>query len=116
MFSKLNYKGYESEIKRHNRAFEKLARAKQEWFEQETAHKNHIAQLREQLNEANQDINITNKSLIQLKKYEDIINPEPKLSDYYQPSEKMKHYQNLAIGALGLVSGVSLVKILGVLA
>ena len=33
LLSKLNQKGYEAEIKRHNKAIEKLAQAKEEWYE-----------------------------------------------------------------------------------
>ena len=94
---------------------EKLAQAKQEWYEKDVDRKDHIAQLKEEVAQANKDINFTNKALVQLKKYEGIIHPEPKLNDFYQPSAELKHYQNFAIGALGLVSGVSLVKILGLL-
>ena len=35
LFSKLNHRGYADEIKRHNHAFEQLAKAKQEWYEKE---------------------------------------------------------------------------------
>ena len=46
-------------------------------------------------------MNATNRALVQLRKYQDTtVNPEPKLSDYYQSSNEMKHYQNLAIGTL----------------
>ena len=71
LFSKLNHRGYEDEIKRHNLE--------------------HIAQLRQELADSNHDFNVTNEALIQLKKYEETINPEPKLSDYYKPSREMKH-------------------------
>ena len=102
-------------MKCHNHSLEQLAQAKQAWYEKEVARKDLIAELKEQLAEANQDINMTNKALIQLKKYENTINPEPKLSDFCKPPDEMKHYQNLAIGTLGLVSGMGLVKILSLL-
>ena len=113
LFSKLNHKGYKAEIKRHNHSLEQLAKDKQKWYQEEVRRKDHIAELKEQLAHANSDINATNRALIQLKKYEDTVNPEPVLSDYYQPSDEMKHYQTLAVGALGLASGMGLVKVLG---
>ena len=91
LFIKLNIKGHTNEIKRHNHALKKLAQAKQEWYETEVERKDHIAQLREELAQANKDMSFTNKALVQLKKYEGIIHPEPKLSDFYQPSDEMKH-------------------------
>ena len=33
---------------------------------------------------------------------------KPELSDFYKPSEKMKHYQNLTMGITGLGSGMLL--------
>ena len=93
----------------------KPTKAKNEWYEKDMGWKDHIAELKEELAQANQDMNAMNKSLLELKKYENTVNIEPKLSDYYEPSDEMKHYQNFAIGALGLVSGTSLVKVLGVL-
>jgi hypothetical protein len=35
LFSKLNKKDYEKEIRRHNLALESLARAKEKWYENE---------------------------------------------------------------------------------
>ena len=32
LFSKLNHRGYEKEIKRHNKAIEELAKAKEAWY------------------------------------------------------------------------------------
>ena len=50
LFSKLsNHRGYADEIKRHNHALEKLAQAKQEWYEKEVQRKDHIAQLQEEI-------------------------------------------------------------------
>ena len=117
LFSRLNHKGYEAEMSRHNRSLEKLAQAKQAWYEKEVKRKNHIQELKEQLNEANQDLNATNKSLIQLKKYEDTVNLEQiMLSDYYQPSDQFKQlYQTIAIVTLGLLSEMGLVKVLGMM-
>ena len=48
-------------MERHNHSLEQLAQAKQAWYEKEVARKDLIAELKEQLAEANQDINMTNK-------------------------------------------------------
>jgi septal ring factor EnvC (AmiA/AmiB activator) len=60
--------GYEKELRRHNRAMEKLAGAKEKWDENEIAQKNKIAELRRQLSDANADINTTNKALDALRR------------------------------------------------
>ena len=64
LFSKLNHSGYEKEIKRHNLAIEKLTRDKENWFEKQMERKEYLEKLRQQLSDANADINETNKSLI----------------------------------------------------
>ena len=53
-------------MERHYRVLEQLAKDKQEWYE-EVKCKDPITKIKEQLAEANQDINMTNISLIQLK-------------------------------------------------
>ena len=63
LFSKLNHTGYEKEIKRHNEAMEKLTRDKEIWMEKQVERKEEIQKLRQQLSDANADINQTNKSL-----------------------------------------------------
>ena len=63
LFSKLNHTGYEKEIKRHNEAMEKLAKDKEKWYEEQVKRKEEIEKLRQQLSDANADINRTNMSL-----------------------------------------------------
>ena len=48
---------------RHNKTLEYSAKAKEKWYESEVAKKDRIRQLREQLSNANSDINQTNKAL-----------------------------------------------------
>ena len=62
LFSKLNHTGYEKEINRHNEAMEKLARDKEKWYEGQVEKKEKIERLRQQLSDANADINKTNMS------------------------------------------------------
>jgi phosphoribosylformylglycinamidine (FGAM) synthase-like amidotransferase family enzyme len=40
IFSKLNAQGYKEEVKRHNQALEKLAKAKEKFFESELKRRN----------------------------------------------------------------------------
>ena len=70
LFNKLNHSGYEDKIKRNNLAIEKLSKAKEKWYEGQVQRKEKIERLREQLSNANVDINDTNKSLEQLRKIE----------------------------------------------
>ena len=99
LFSKLNHTGYEKEIKRHNEAMEKLARDKEKWYENQMRRKEEIEKLWQQLSDANADINETNKSLKNLyeiqNEYQEEEEKEPKLENYYKPSQEMKEYQNV---------------------
>ena len=108
LFSKLNHTGYEKEIKRHNEAIEKLTRDKEKWYEKQIQRKQEMEKLRQQLSDANADINETNKSLRNLKKVENEYQEEekePKLENYYTPSKEMKEYQNIFFLLGGLTSG-----------
>ena len=68
LFKFLDKNGYEDEMKRHNLAMEKLTAAKEQWYENEVAKKNEMQLLRQQLSDANADINKTNKALDNLRK------------------------------------------------
>lgn len=76
----LTHIGYEAEIKRQN----------------EVMKKDRIQELREQLSDANKDINYTNKALnelrwIQMVEYGGLkFIREPQLSEYYKPSKEMQ--------------------------
>ena len=112
-FRQLDKKGSLEELKRHNLATEKLSRAKEEWYERETERKNKIQQKIRELDNANADINVTNKALDnlavileqQIAKLKLEGTPEPVLSDFYEPSEKMKQYKTLIVVAMGLSGG-----------
>ena len=116
LFSKLNHSGYEKEIKRHNLAIEKLTRDKENWFEKQMERKEYLEKLRQQLSDANADINETNKSLINFKKveneYQEEEKKEPKLENYYTPSKEMKEYQNVVFFIIGISGGYLVNKFL----
>lgn len=70
-FAKLNHSGYVAEIKRHDKAMEDLSKGKA-WYENEIYQKDRIQQLREELSDANVDINQTNKALDELRKIQTV--------------------------------------------
>ena len=116
LFNKLNHNGYKDEIKRHNLALEHLSEAKQEWYEEEVSRKNRVEEKRHQLVEANKDINVTNASLRALDHLNRVMEKrslerEPKLDDYYKPSEEMEAYKVLVMSAVGLGGGFAGYKI-----
>ena len=82
-FKMLDKNGYEAEIKRHNKALEELAASK------EAKQCDRIQQLRQELSDANDDIEKTNKALDNLRQVQTInhngktFNREPHLSDFY---------------------------------
>ena len=107
LFSKLNHRGYEDEIKRHNEAVEKLAKAKEAWYEREVERKNKMEELRLKLSDANHDFDETNRALKVLQNAMKV-DVQPTIHDYYEPSDEMKHYQRATIGTLGLGIGAGL--------
>ena len=114
LFSKLNHNGYEDEIKRHNKALENLAKAKQAWVERETARKNKILRLRLELADADKDFERANRALRLLQKVKKAwtVDHEPTIHDFYEPSNKMKKYQDVVIGGIGLFTSATIVKII----
>ena len=118
LFSKFNHNGYEKEIKRHNEAMEKLAKDKEKWYEKQVEKKEEIEKLRQQLSDANADINRTNRSLKTLaemtrleNEYNESKNNEPKFEDYYKPSDETKEYQNVVFLIIGISLGYIIFKI-----
>ena len=56
LFSKLNGQNYREEVKRHNQALEKLAKAKEKCYESEVKRMNDEARRRAEILDANKDI------------------------------------------------------------
>ena len=111
LFSKLNHTGYENEMKRHNKALEDLAKAKQAWTEREISRRNKITRLRLERADADKDFEKTNLALKLLQKASSA-DHEPTIHDFYEPSSEMKKYQDATIGVVGLVTGASVVGVL----
>ena len=116
IFHKLDKNGYEKEMKRHDEAMEKFSRDREAWYEKTVEKKNKIALRRQKLSDANKDIDETNEALRKLKltreNLEEHEEREPKLNDYYEPSDEMKMYMNIVTGVLGSVSGFLATKML----
>ena len=116
LFKMLDKNNYEAEIKRHNKALEDLSKAKDAFYENETKQQDGIQQLRQQLSDANDDIEQTNKALDMLRQVQSIqyngktFNREHQLNDFYQPSDEMKEYQYITIGSVGIGTGYILSK------
>ena len=119
VFHKLDRNGYEKEMRRHNEAMELLAKEKEAWYEKTVEKKNKVALLRQEVEDANKDFRDTNEALRKLgdlrlaeedlDDHEDI---EPKLENYYEPSDEMKMYMNVVTGVVGSVSGFLVTKLL----
>ena len=106
---KIIYKnGYEQEMKRHNRALKQLAASKEKFYENKVKQHDRIQRLRQELADANEDLERTNKALDTLRRVQSIeyhgqtFNRELQLSDFYKPSKEMEEYQYIAIGSVGI--------------
>ena len=112
LFSKLNHRGYEDEIKRHNKAIGEHNKAKEAWYEREVKTKDSIAKLRLELNDANNDFKETNREL-KLLENASMVDTQPTIHNYNEPSDEMKKYQDVTMDAVGLATGVAIIKIYG---
>ena len=103
---------YAEEMKRHNQALEELAKAKELFYENEVRQHDKIQELRRRVDEANEDMVATNKALDLLRKIQSVeykgkrFAREPHVDDFYEPSNEMQDYQQFAVVAMGIVSGV----------
>ena len=101
---------------RKRKVVRKNRREKEKWYEKTVEKKNRVALLRQEVEDANKDFRDTNEALRKLRlaredldDHEDI---EPKLGDYYEPSDEMKTYMNVVTGVVGSVSGFLVTKLL----
>ena len=116
---KLDKSGYLDEVRRHDLALENLSKAREQFYQEEVRKKDRIEQKRAELQIAKADLNTVNHALDLLKNmnvvYRDektntkyTFNREPQLKDFYTPSDKMKKYQNITMGVVGLGTGALL--------
>ena len=100
-------------MKRHNFAMEQLKAAQDEWYKKSVEKKNKVALLRQQLQDANKDLDATNEALHRLRTaMDEDIGSKPTINDYYEPSDEMKTYTNVAVGVTGSVAGALATKLL----
>ncbi|CAB3983140.1 Hypothetical predicted protein [Paramuricea clavata] len=116
LFSKLNGQGYKEEVKRHNQALDKLAKAKEKFYESEVKRRNDETRRRPEILDANKDIEDTNRALEDLRDFTRLMDDSafqrrPKLEDYYQPSDEMKRYAMMTMGILGVGGAYGLTRI-----
>ncbi len=92
--------GYEKEMKRNNLATEALVKAKEVFYEEEVKKKDKLHELRQDIADANQDIEQTNKALDRLRDFQSVTQSykEPKIEDFYSPSPNMRKYQKISWG------------------
>ena len=75
--------------------------------------KNKVALLRQQLVDANKDLDATNEALHKLRTaMDEDTGPEPTINDYYGPSDEMKTYKNVVVGVTGSFAGALVTKLL----
>ena len=112
VFHKLDKNGYEKEMRRHDEAMELLTREKEKWYEKTEK----IALLRQEIEDANKDFREANEPLRKLRLATEDLNDhediEPKLENYYEPSDEMKMYMSVVTGVVGSVSGFLVTKLL----
>jgi hypothetical protein len=113
LFSHLNKRGYEDEIKRHNKATEKLAAEDSAWRKEDIRRKDKFERLRIEAADAERNMKVTNKALDRLRgmvmtaedELEQHIRKKPELSDFYKPSDEFVAYERAAVGLAGVAGG-----------
>lgn len=102
LFKLLDSNNYQKDIKRHDLAMEKLTRAREQWYQNEIAKKDDIAQKRREILDSKADMRVVNSALDQLMTFTKRL----ELKDFYKPSTEMSHYQHFVVRAAGLTSGL----------
>ncbi len=111
LFQKFNKDGYGEEVRRHDLALEKLEKARQEWNQKDIERQEKMAALRRERSDADADFKNINKALKDYERVTTLVfdgkkfTHQPHIWDFYDPSDEMKEYMTLSIGAMGLVGG-----------
>ena len=109
VFHMLDKNSYEKEMRRHDRAMERLSAEKEKWYEKTVEKKNKKALVQQKLLDANKDLDDAKDALhnlrVALEDLQDHEAREPKLQNYYEPSDEMKRYMDIVTGVIGSVSG-----------
>ena len=95
IFHALDAQNAAEERKRHDLAIEKLQKENAEWSQNRIKHLDFLAEQRQKQHQAKSDILDMKDSIRQY----DEINPKPKLTQYYKPSQTQKNYEQAYIAA-----------------
>ena len=98
LFKLLDGNGYKNEIKRHDLAIEKLTKARELWSQNEVNKKDEISRKRQEFIASRADMKTVSSALDELRKisiHNRTFTRLPQLTDYYQPSDEMEHYNQL---------------------
>ena len=107
MFHAFDAQNAADERKRHDLAIEKLQKQSAEWNQNRIKHLDFLAEQRQKKSQAKSDfLDMTDA----IRQY-DRINPEPKLSHFYQPSEKQKNYEQMYIAG-SVIGSAALSKLI----
>ena len=71
-----------------------------------------MVKLRLELSDVNKDFEETNRA-VKLLENASRVDAQPTIHNFYEPSDEMKKYQNVTMGAVGLATGVAIIKIYG---
>ncbi len=95
-------------MKRHNLATEALVKAKRKFYDKEVKRKDKLQELRQEIADANPDIEQTNKALDRLRDFQRVVQSykEPKIEDVYSPSPNMRKYQKITSVGIGVGTGI----------
>ncbi len=91
--------------------WKKLEKARQEWNQKDIERQEKVAALRRERSDADADFKNINKALKDYEKVTTLVfegkkfTRQPHIWDFYDPSDEMKEYMTLSIGAMGLVGG-----------
>ncbi len=118
LFQTFNKHDYDEERKRHDLALEKLEKARQEWNQKDIERNEKIAAQRRERADANEELKSVNKAFKDYDKVTTLVfegkkfTRQPHVWDFYNPSDEMKEYMTLSVGAMGLIGGWSGQKII----
>ncbi len=89
LFQKFNKDGYGEETRRHDRALEKLEKARQEWYQKDIERQEKMAALRRERSDADADFKNINKALKDYEKVTTLVfdgkkfTRQPHIWDFY---------------------------------
>lgn len=108
LFHSMQSSSAESERSRHDRAVEELNKASVEWSERRRKTQDYLDKVRAKEQKTSADFRNVDEAF---RLYNSVMGEEPKLSDFYVPSETQKQSEYLFIIGGVIVSGVVAYKL-----